>query len=181
MDLRVQKTERGIRTAFIELRKAKPLEKITVKELTEAAVINKGTFYHHYRDIYALSETLENELIERIASVITENNLLSAKQIIFDFVDAYTRERELFNILFSGNRINRAAQKLEAMIKKHVYDLRPSLADDKDFGIRLTATIYGCFYAYAYHPEKNKENAVACLAQYARDCIDPRLGQTEEA
>ena len=33
MDLRIEKTERGIKNAFIELRSKKPLEKITVKEL----------------------------------------------------------------------------------------------------------------------------------------------------
>ena len=51
MDLRVEKTERGIKNAFIELRSKKPLEKITIKELCELACINKSTFYSHYRDI----------------------------------------------------------------------------------------------------------------------------------
>ena len=32
MDLRIEKTERGIKNAFIELRSRKPLEKITVKD-----------------------------------------------------------------------------------------------------------------------------------------------------
>lgn len=169
MDLRVQKTEQNIRSAFLKLRKAKPLEKITIRELTEAAMINKGTFYHHYRDIYALSEALENELMEKVASVITENNLLSANQIIFDFVAAYAAEKELFNTLFSGNRINGAAQKLDRMVKKHVYKMRPALANSEDFEIRLTATIYGCFYAYAYHSDKEHDFVVACLAQYAQD------------
>ena len=52
MDLRIEKTERGIKNAFIELRSKKPLEKITVKELCESARINKSTFYAHYKDIY---------------------------------------------------------------------------------------------------------------------------------
>ena len=43
MDLRIEKTERGIKNAFIELRSRKPLEKITVKELCESARINKST------------------------------------------------------------------------------------------------------------------------------------------
>ena len=50
MDLRIEKTERGIKNAFIELRSRKPLEKITVKELCESARINKSTFYAHYKD-----------------------------------------------------------------------------------------------------------------------------------
>ena len=50
MDLRIEKTERGIKNAFIELRSRKPLEKITVKELCELACINKSTFYSHYKE-----------------------------------------------------------------------------------------------------------------------------------
>ena len=58
MDLRIEKTERGIKNAFIELRSRKPLEKITVKELCESARINKSTFYAHYKDIYDLSDAM---------------------------------------------------------------------------------------------------------------------------
>lgn len=49
MDIRIEKTERAIRNAFLELRAAKPLEKITVKELCSLACINKSTFYSHMR------------------------------------------------------------------------------------------------------------------------------------
>lgn len=35
MDLRIKKTKRAIRSAFAELIKEKPMEKITVKEIAE--------------------------------------------------------------------------------------------------------------------------------------------------
>ena len=54
MDLREKKTLRAIRTAFLQLRGQRPLEKITVKELCELAEISKATFYIHYRDLYDL-------------------------------------------------------------------------------------------------------------------------------
>ena len=54
MDLRIQKTRQNIFQAFIELREKYPLEKITVKELTERAQISKQTFYLHYRDMFYL-------------------------------------------------------------------------------------------------------------------------------
>ena len=37
MDLRIQRTRKSIINAFIELRATKPLEKITVKELSDLA------------------------------------------------------------------------------------------------------------------------------------------------
>ena len=66
MDLRVKKTERAIRNAFFQLIQEKPLEKITVKEISELAEINKTTFYAHYDTLYDLAETLERETIDSV-------------------------------------------------------------------------------------------------------------------
>ena len=71
MDLRTERTKRSIINAFLELRSKKPLEKITVKELSELAFINKATFYTHYQDIYDLSEQLETEFVTNILNQIT--------------------------------------------------------------------------------------------------------------
>lgn len=58
MDLRIKKTKRAIRSAFAELIKEKPMEKITVKEIAERAEINKTTFYAHYETVYDLVDQL---------------------------------------------------------------------------------------------------------------------------
>ena len=64
MDLRVIKTKKNIRDAFLELRKKHSLDEIKVNVLCEKAMVNKTTFYNHYQDIYELSEELENEVVE---------------------------------------------------------------------------------------------------------------------
>lgn len=64
MDLRVLKTKKNIREAFLELRKNRSLDEIKVNVLCEKAMVNKTTFYNHYQDIYELSEELENEVVE---------------------------------------------------------------------------------------------------------------------
>jgi AcrR family transcriptional regulator len=63
MDLRIIKTKKNIRDAFLQLRSDNALEKIKVTHLCELAMINKTTFYKHYQDIYALSEEIENQTI----------------------------------------------------------------------------------------------------------------------
>ena len=47
MDLRIVKTKKAIINAFLALRAKRPLEKITVRELCEMAMVNKSTFYSH--------------------------------------------------------------------------------------------------------------------------------------
>ena len=77
MDLRIKKTKRAIRSAFAELIKEKPMEKITVKEIAERAEINKTTFYAHYETVYDLVDQLAQETVAEVISQInTAQNLL---------------------------------------------------------------------------------------------------------
>lgn len=66
LDIRIEKTERAIKQAFMELRREKPVEKIRVKELCDRACINKSTFYAHYQDIYALANAMEDEMVHAV-------------------------------------------------------------------------------------------------------------------
>ena len=70
MDLRIKKTKRAIRSAFAELIKEKPMEKITVKEIAERAEINKTTFYAHYETVYDLVDQLAQETVAEVISQI---------------------------------------------------------------------------------------------------------------
>ena len=116
MDLRIEKTKKAIRSAFIELRAKKSLEKITVKELCSLAYINKSTFYAHYEDIYALSEAMEQETVASIISGIDH-----LKDYTFENSDVFSRElclafmsqSSLIRILFSGKEQNHFGNRLD--------------------------------------------------------------------
>ena len=62
-DHRTRVTKMLIRKAFTDLLKEKPIQSITIKELCEAAEINRGTFYSHYSDIYDLLDKMEEEML----------------------------------------------------------------------------------------------------------------------
>lgn len=62
-DLRITKTLKAIRAAFKEMVLTMQPAEITVKELTERALVNRKTFYLHYDSIEALYE----EFIHSIA------------------------------------------------------------------------------------------------------------------
>ncbi|WP_040196526.1 TetR/AcrR family transcriptional regulator [Candidatus Soleaferrea massiliensis] len=61
-DHRIRVTKLMIRKAFTSLLSKKPIQSISIKELCELAGINRGTFYAHYQDIYALLEEIEEEM-----------------------------------------------------------------------------------------------------------------------
>ncbi len=63
-DHRVRVTKMMIRRAFTELLQKKPIQGITVQELCKLAGINRGTFYAHYQDVYALLEQIERGMMD---------------------------------------------------------------------------------------------------------------------
>lgn len=69
-DRRVRKTKAQLRQALTALLARKDLKDITVKELTDLADVNRGTFYCHYQDIYDMLVQVENNLFEELVHVL---------------------------------------------------------------------------------------------------------------
>lgn len=53
-DLRVIRSKKMIREAFLDLVEEKGYKNITIKDIAEKAMINRKTFYNHYENIDAL-------------------------------------------------------------------------------------------------------------------------------
>ena len=177
MDLRIQKTEHAIKNAFIELRSKKPLEKITVKELCELAMINKSTFYSHYEDIYALSETMEQETV---ASII--GSIGHLKDYTPEKSDIYTRELclafmsqiSLIRILFSGREQSHLGYRLDTALKEMLFHKYPEFRNDMSKQILISYCIQGAYHAYLNNPQADTDTYVATVAQIVR-CLKPLL------
>lgn len=82
IDRRVRKTKQQLQDGFIYLRKQKDLKDITVKELCELTDLNRGTFYLHYKDIYDLSEQLEESLFVSFQEVLDKHTITSEDKTI---------------------------------------------------------------------------------------------------
>ena len=74
-DLRVQRTKEAIRHAFTEMICEMDFEKISIKELTERARINRKTFYLHY-------DSLDDLLREWRIAMVQRFNLRPAKETL---------------------------------------------------------------------------------------------------
>ncbi len=151
MDLRIERTKRNIINAFLELRANKPLEKITVKELSELALINKATFYTHYSDIYDLSEQLELNLIDTILKDIPHPDLLvtNPKQGTKELTTAMLSHEPLINTLFADSRSSILVKRLENGLKTNIFTSYPKYKDNLEWNVLLTVLIQGCFHAFS--------------------------------
>lgn len=155
MDLRKERTKRHIINAFIELRSRKPLERITVKELSEKALINKATFYSHYLDIYDLSSQLENETIDSIIMNVSnfDNMIEDPKQTTQELVGAFLSQMQLISILFSDSRSSVLSSCLEKRFKEVIYAKHPEY-NTLEWDVKLTMILQGSYYAFTQHYKK---------------------------
>ena len=67
-DLRVIKTRKNIRDAYLRLLKEKDFEELTVNEILAEAMVNRSTFYAHYRDKYDLRDQVGDEFLEEFSA-----------------------------------------------------------------------------------------------------------------
>ena len=87
MDKRVMKTKRAIQSAMTRLLSVKPIEEITVTELSNAAEINRKTFYSYYNSVYMVAEEMEDEIVERFEDTLRKidfETLLQDPQTTFN-------------------------------------------------------------------------------------------------
>ena len=75
LDPRIRRTRQLLQDALRNLLKQKEFDKISVQDITEAATVNRATFYAHYEDKFALL----GELIR-----ITFLDLLAQRNATFD-------------------------------------------------------------------------------------------------
>lgn len=164
MDLRVQRTRKCITDTFMELRRKKPLEKITVKEISDAAMINKATFYNHFNSVFDLSDKLEDEAIDRVLMNIEPIEWGTGEGTRHIAIEMQ-KMREQFMVLFSGSRYGHFAQKLEKRIKEEIYACFPQYKENPEKDVVLTTMIYGGFYATNKYEGEEFERAIDTIAR----------------
>ncbi len=147
MDLRIQRTKNAIKTAFLELRNKKSIEKITVTELTKLANINKATFYLHYSDIYDLSDEIENGLIDEILIDIqvVDKFFENPQDYAIMIFEAFVAHREQLDCIFSSSRRALLSDKIEKRVKAMMFENYPNFRTARN-DIILSFIIQGIFH-----------------------------------
>ena len=69
-DLRVVKTKRAVEGAMEKLLAERPFDAITVQAILDEALVNRKTFYSHYRDKYDLVRKMADGFFADIAALV---------------------------------------------------------------------------------------------------------------
>ena len=128
-------TQDKIINAFWEMYKEKPVSRITVKELSDACGIGRGTFYNHFEDVYAVLDHIEAMLsfsLERLCNEFRGKRpeLNDFARILFDYASD-EKEREYLGTLVLKRRDPFFAEGYLNILKELLFDI--CIDENKEF------------------------------------------------
>lgn len=109
--------------SFKELTLKQPIEKITIKEITDKAGVIRPTFYNHFQDKYELLEwIITKELLEPIEPLIQNGMVSEALVVLFSNIE---KEKEFYSkaVKLEGqNSFGSIAQQSVEQILRKVFE-----------------------------------------------------------
>lgn len=130
-DLRVKRTHKMIIEAFFQLVEEKGYDCITIQDIADEAMINRATFYAHFKDKQDLYEQIFDFAINAFTSVIdTEqiivSNRIKVKQIEFLLTHIYVniqKNKNFFLTIMDGSSNELLRKKLADIIYEKYADI----------------------------------------------------------
>jgi transcriptional regulator, tetR family len=124
VDLRIKRTQKSIKNAFYELIEEKGFDHISVKDITERAMISRNTFYLHYNDKFDLLNKICDELVFKLFIGVGKQlrretrKLRVAASVIKMGIKTIEEDREAYRVLLSSSGSDLLTQKLQQGIRR---------------------------------------------------------------
>ena len=123
-DRRARRSRRMLKESLLELMKKKTFSEISVRDVTDGADMNRGTFYLHYAGTAELLQSLEDDLLEEVQALIDAHipetvAKGSVGPVLGPVVDFIVEHRETCAVLFSSSEASRFIQSLQQLISRN--------------------------------------------------------------
>lgn len=124
MDRRVRRTRSLLLQGLIQLMGEKDVKDISVKELSDLADINRGTFYLHYNDVYDLLSKIEEELFQEFNEILERDLTMNGSRsviprpILFDLFVFLDHNRALARVLIGPHGDMAFVNRLKELVKE---------------------------------------------------------------
>jgi AcrR family transcriptional regulator len=151
-DRRVRRTKKLLTAALTQLMQEKQISEITVRELTELADMNRGTFYLYYKDIYDMLEKIEDSMFEALDRIIDleENESVDrqTKPILLKLFQFIEENQEMCRVLLSPNGDMSFLHRLNEVVREKCKNAWDSLyareAGEEEFDYHYSFVVFGC-------------------------------------
>lgn len=177
-------TRQNLIDAFWTLYCEKRIEKITVKEITQKAGYNRGTFYEYFTDVYAILDQIEEFLIPTLDELppITMDDENMGMPIDM-FMKLYQQNSKYYSVLLGDNGDPAFASKLKNSTKpilkqafSEKYDLSP-LEVDFILEYVLSAMIGIMSYWFGQNKVLSAEDLIALMNDLMQNGVMKRLSK----
>ena len=150
-DRRVRRTKKLLTQALTQLLQEKQVNEITVKELTDLADMNRGTFYLYYKDIFDMLEKIEDSMFAAL-DVIMERHEKDAlatdtKPSLLDLFAFIQENKEMSRVLLSVNGDMNFLHRLNEVVREKCRSAWLTLRNGQDedaFDYHYSFVVFGC-------------------------------------
>ena len=123
-DRRARRSRRMLKESLLELMKRKRFSEISVRDVTDGADMNRGTFYLHYTDTADLLQSLEADLFQELQALIDDHIQESMddrtlRPVLEPILDCAADRREVWEVLLSDSASTGVLQGLQALIRRN--------------------------------------------------------------
>ena len=150
-DRRVRRTKKLLTQALTQLLQEKQINEITVKELTDLADMNRGTFYLYYKDMFDMLEKIEDGMFEALDAIVSlhEHDDVSqqTKPILLDLFRFIQDNQEMCRVLLSPHGDMNFLHRLNEVVREKCLKAWPNIRKEKgeaDFDYHYSFVVFGC-------------------------------------
>lgn len=119
-DRRVRRTKALLLQGLMQLMETKDIKDISVKELSDLADINRGTFYLHYNDVYDMLAQIEDELFVEFHDIIDRTldpDSHSPRTTLFEVFSFLERHMEVVRVMMGPHGDLSFVNRLKDLVK----------------------------------------------------------------
>ncbi len=117
---RTQKTKREIKGAFLALLSKNSLEKVKVTEIIELAEVSRATFYLHFEDIYAVYDSVKEDILNEFSNILIKEKSINSKEFMLEkikfCVDFTSVNKHTLGLMINNGN-------LLSEVHKHIFSL----------------------------------------------------------
>lgn len=143
MDRRAIKSRHALMNAFLYLLTRKDFEKLTVREIAEAADLNRVTFYQHFEDKYDLLEKCAQHEIDAMLEECEGDKMEDRIRLAFTYIQDHQKN---FKILSHSSVGYILPHVLKETLKKRIEDDHPS-SDSPSLSVQMQTEVFVCAIA----------------------------------
>ena len=177
-DRRVRRTKKLLTQALTQLLQEKQINEITVKELTDLADMNRGTFYLYYKDMFDMLEKIEDGMFEALDAIVSlhEHDDVSqqTKPILLDLFRFIEDNQEMCRVLLSPHGDMNFLHRLNEVVREKCLKAWPDIRKEKgeaDFDYHYSFVVFGCAGIIRAWVNRNCSESAEKMAEMAYGMI----------